>query len=235
QERAPAMALIGLVVRNPARAAATVAQGALEALILAGASDAGNLDALTKELGDVPWGRWPTELTLETARDLRERGCDFLVLGPEKTQLEALENDEMAYFLTLPVDMEERLLRSVEELPVDGIYVDLTSLEQPLTLQHLMAVGSLRAMFSKYFLAGVTASLSSQELKSLRDIGVDGIVVHLDGLSQGDLQALRGRLASLPKRKPRTERPTATVPLSPSSSGRRRHEEEEEEEEGEGI
>jgi hypothetical protein len=178
----------------------------------------------------VPWGISVETLNGEQATQCREKGCDFLAFGPEKTLLGALEDEDTAYILNIQPDMEERYLRAIEDLPVDAVLLPMRSLEPPLTLEHLITIGSVRANFSKYMLLEIPAVLTAGELEGLRDIGIDGLVVDATTTSAEDLEGLKERLLALPRRaRSRAQKPSAVIPHTGYSLGSASADEEDEE------
>ena len=212
-EKLPGMALIGTLSsgRRLAQAATALSKiGADGALIQGNVPD--SIPATVAEaLKNVPWGVRVSELTGEHAARYREKGCDFLAFTAEGTQVGALEDEDAGYVLCVPANMDEQSLRAIEDLPVDAVLLTLDSIETPLTLSHLLAIGVVRGSFSKYLLLEVPGDLSDGELEGLKEIGVDGLVV--DATSAKDMAALKDRLMSLPRRqRNRGRKPSALLP-----------------------
>ena len=232
REQVPPLGCLGIVRDGKAPKAELLSKGGLDAILFAGDAPTAPTDEAKKALGELPWGLWASSLEPAAAKGQREAGCDFLVVGAEGVQLAALEDEDVGYFLTVPVDLEDRLLRSIEELPVDGVFLTGTTLEPPLTLKHLMSVGVVRSMFGKYLLVEVSPKVSATELEKLRDAGVEAVVVDLKGLTAKAMGELRDRLLGVPRqRKAKVER-TAILPRAlPGRPAPVEQEEEEEEEE----
>ena len=179
--------------------------------------------ALASSLDNVPWGIGVQELKGEQTSQYREQGCDFVAFSAERAFLEAFEDEETAYLLRVQADMDERYLRAIEDLPVDVVVLRLESLNLPLTIEHLITIGSVRNTFSKYLLLEMPGVPSSGELEGLRDIGVDGLVVDAIRLSAKKLQQLKDSLLALPRRqRSRSGKASAVLPhgayAPPSSS-----------------
>ncbi len=234
-EKLPAMALLGMLSGGDksAQGASNLASIGADGALIEGVGIDEVLKELAKALDKVPWGIRVEGLNGERASSFRERGCDFLAFGPENTLIAALEDENTAYLICVQPDMDERHLRAIEDLPIDAVLLSLKSAEPPLTLQHLITIGSVRGAFSKYLLLEVGGVLTSKELEGLRDIGVDGLVVDATSLSAEELEALKGRLLALPRRqRSRGGKSSAVLPrtvYSPPSSPSREEEEEEEE------
>jgi len=184
----------------------------------------------------IPWGSRIGKATPEGVAEQRANGCDFLVVGFEGTRLTALPPNGVAYFLELGSDVDDKLLRGLEDLPVDGVYLDLGVKGSSLTLEHLISVAGLRASFSRYLVVKVDGLVSEIELQNLSQIGVNGIAVELNSLSGKKMDQLCDRLGSLSHRRPkRGERSVAVVPSMPGASFTVSHGDGEEDDEGEEI
>ena len=225
-EKLPSLALVG-ALSDPAKSAkgASVLAGIdADGALIEGHTN-GSLTKLAKALKNVPWGVRVEGLQQEQASRYRERGCDFLAFPPERALLGALEDSDTGYLLCVQPDMDERLLRAIEDLPIDAVLLPMASVEPPLTVQHLITIGSVRGAFSKYLLLEVAGVLSAGELEALRDMGVDGLVVDATALSSKELEGLKERLLAIPRRQSTgAGRPSAILPTSahtpsgPSSS-----------------
>ena len=201
-EKVPSMALLGML-SDPARAAqgaSVLAEIGADGALIEGMGIDDINKKLAKKLDKVPWGIKVSELKGDQVTSYRGKGCDFLAFSPEGASLGALEDEDTAYLLCIQLDMEERLLRAIEDLPVDAVLLPMTSVVPPLTLQHMMSVSSVRSSFSKYLLLEMPGLPTSEELGGLREIGVDGLVVDATSVSASELKGLKERLLTLPKR-----------------------------------
>jgi hypothetical protein len=213
-DKVPSMAMIGLISDRgkPAEQASTLAKIGVDGVLVEGVEKKTALASLSKALDKVPWGLRLTGIDEEAAGRYREQGCDFLAFGAEGSTLSALEDEDAGYLLCIQSDWDERRLRAIEHLPVDGVVLALQSADPPLTIEHLIAIGSVRGEFSKYLLLEVPGLPTSGELEGLREIGVDGLVVDAALHSAEDLQGLRDRLMALPKRQRGTKKASAVLP-----------------------
>lgn len=220
-EKLPAMALIGALSNSgkSAQGAANLAKiGADGALIQRGQGKA-SIKKVGGALDGVPWGFRVQGLEGKEANGYKEQGCDFLAFGPERVMLGALGDEDTAYLLCVQPDMDERQLNTVEGLPVDGVLLKLDSAQLPLTMEDLIAVGSVRMAFSKYLLLEVSGVPTARELEALRDMGVNGLVVDADSLSVKKLEELKESLSSLPKpQKGKSGGASAVLPMMPKEA-----------------
>lgn len=194
KERFPTLACLGVVRGSHSELQSLADEGCLAGVLVVG-DDGKTIEGM----GNTPWGVWPTSVDPDTVARYREKGCDFLVCSPERLQLTALEEEGLGFFLALPLDLDDRSLRAVESLPVDGVLLTTEELKPPLTVEHLMRVGAVRTMFGKHILVEASPELCQAELVQLRDVGMVGIAVDLEGISLEFLKELQQRIASLPR------------------------------------
>ena len=217
-EKVPTMAIVGVVSKDHSEMAAVLQRVKADGVLIQGSPKGGSLKKIAKTLGALPWGLRLQGVTEEAAQSYREAGCDFLALSLELAHLGALGDKETAYFISITAEMDERSLRAIQELPVDGVLLSMGSVQPPLTLQHLMSVGEVRGNISKYLLLEVSPELSIKELEGLRDMGVDGLVLDMGTTSEEALSKLRTAVMELPKKRPpREEKSTAILPQSSSA------------------
>jgi hypothetical protein len=214
-EKLPAMTVVGVLTdrKSYSKQAAILADAGADAVLLEGATPGKALTDLAKKLDTIPWGPKVSELGVDEASGFRDAGCDFLAFGPEKALLGAMEGENTGYFLCVDPDLEERFLRSIEDLSVDGVLLPSSSVSLPLTVQHMMTLGVVREAFSKYLFLELPGPLSVKELEGLRDMGIDGVVVNPSVFSKEDIQEMISSLKSLPKKQQsRSRRPDAILP-----------------------
>ena len=212
-EKLPSMAMLGLLAQGNEAGASLLASVGADAALIQGVDGAKEMGALNNLLGDIPWGVSLPHLDEEKARACLEGGCDFFAFSPEHVDVAALSEETPAYLLSVPHDLEERALRAIEELPVDGVVLTLEQVSQPLNLRTLMAVSAIRCMISKYLLLQLPNAIGPGELQGLRDIGVDGLLVDVASTSEAELKTLKEGLLALPRpRKARSGKVDALLP-----------------------
>jgi len=175
-----------------------IAKTKLDAALIEGNGVDKELSDISGALKTIPWGLAVEELDGKRAKGLIEKGCDFFVVSPEKTQMEAMKEEKPAYLLPVAIDSDDRYLRGVEGLPVDAVILSMDS-PAPLTLQHFISIGIIRPMLDKYVLLKVAAPPTAKELEALRDAGVDALLVDMEKTSEKALTELKERLMNLPK------------------------------------
>lgn len=228
-EKTPSMVLVGLLTQNYSQGVSRLAKVDADGALFTGENLDAKIAGLAGNLKEVPWGIRVNELDSDRANRLIDAGCDFFVTSPETIMVDAIMDDKAAYLLSLPPGPEEILLRAIEDLPVDAVYMSLNPWESRLTLEHLINISSARTMFDKYLLVEVSATLSYKELASLRDVGVDALVVDAGRSSEKVLTSLKEKLFGLPRqRKSRSEKLSAIIPRGVDSQSTSTYEEEDE-------
>ena len=211
-EKLPAMGLLASVTQQQA-ANGLLASSGIDGFIIKGAIDGDGLSSFASQVGDLPWGVEVDGLNEATASVYIERGADFFRFGATGVEVGALSDEEPAYLLSLPLDSEERTLRGVEDLPVDGVVLSVDSSSLPLDLSQLMSLSAVRCMFNKYLLVELPGVIGSGELRGLRDIGVDAVIMDVSSVDEEALSQLKDDLLNLPRqRKPRASKSDAMLP-----------------------
>ncbi len=235
RETVPTMAVVAQVHGARAKDAQEALEAGADAVIVAVTGE-DKQPPLAPE--GAPWGAEVQHLDKAQADILRGQGCDFLVFGVENTLVEALDEGDCTRVLRISPTLEDTQMRGIEDLPVDVVVVTKPGPEGPLSLVHLLAISNVRSATGRYLLLEWDAPLSGRELEQLRDMGVDGILVKVEGddAPKTAVAALKERIAALPPRRPRSDK-DGRAPILPRLSlegagpGRQRQPEPDEEEE----
>ena len=228
----PQMALLARVTTPRQSDIAALADAQVDAFILT--DEASNLDQAIKPLKDRIWGARVERLEHAQMESYKKKGSDFMVFGIDGTLVDTLEEGEVARVLRIPPNLEESVLRGLEDLPVDAVLLQQPGDSEPLTLTHLLAISNVRSSISRYLLLEWDAELTARDLEHLRDLGVDGIVLDTTEVGADTFKTVRQRIDAMPKRKPRGEqKPDAVLPRFGGLPNTVRHREEEEEDEDE--
>lgn len=164
----------------------------------------------------------------------KEKGGDFVTFNLDGVLVDYLSEGDVARILRIPADLEEALMRGLEDLPVDVILLKRPEPQGPLSLTHLLAISNVRSAMSRYMLLEWDAGLTSHELEHLSDMGIDGIVANLSKMSLSAIGKLKENIDKLPPRKTRNEQklgPSLPRAQEPASQLQHHHEEDEELEE----
>jgi len=122
------------------------------------------------------------------------------------------KDDKLGRILHVESSLNDGLLRAINSLPVDAIFVES---KDSLDWYGLMGLQRLSGMVSKPLLATVPPNVAGAELKALWEAGVDGVVIEISaGQKAGLLEQLRqeiSKFASSARKRGKTE---ALVPFS---------------------
>jgi len=142
-----------------------------------GLADAFLLEAGAKPPSGAVWGTRPENPTAEALALLKEKGCDFVILDPEKTPASAL-GGETAHFVQVDSSLADTILRSVEGLEVVGAFMEM---EVPaLRVNHLLLCQRVAGLVHKPLLVTVSPDLSAEDVVQLKRVGVKGLVVRAE-------------------------------------------------------
>ena len=185
---------------------------------------------------DFTWGVLAETITREESQQLVENGCDFVIFAPDETPAAMLREDRIGKILQIDTCLSEDLARAIRHLSVDAVFLMPASKDEyPLTVHQLMIYARLAAGAGKHLLAYIPGGITDEDLESLWELGVRGVVVDImpgDNAEQKLAQVMKA-IEKLPRtRKKHREKSRATLPLpSPSTNSVTEEEEEEEEEE----
>jgi hypothetical protein len=163
-------------------------------------------------------------LAANEATAYREGGYDFVVFDPNAAAATALLDEKVGYVLTLPADLTDNDVRTLESFQLDAI--DIGAMTAPLTVRRQIDLRRIFAMTRKPLMAAVDAAISVPELQALRETNV--IVVCVEGAE--NVERLRKTIDALPPRSRRkdAERPVPLVPHAAMAEEEEEHEHEHE-------
>lgn len=199
--------LLGAVAAGDAAQAKVVAASEIDGALIAGAGSAKKaaLTRSVKALGETLFGVWTDEGQGEEAG-----GADFQVFSSDATPAGALTGEGRTLVMEAQPDLPDSLLRTLDQLPVDGF---LVSLDAPLTVAQLMRLARVRGATSKRLFVHLGALPAKADAEQLRDAGASALVVDAAGQTADGFRETLAMLRELPPKSPRQrERSGATVP-----------------------
>jgi hypothetical protein len=142
--------------------------------------------------------------------ELRSAGLDFL-LCDAATPASALLEEELGFVLALPSQPEEILLRSLEPLTLDALYIE--EAPSPLTIAGQIELMRIGVLGRRPLMAKVTPNADQSELECLQAAGVAVLVLE----DASGVERLKEAVLALPPRRARRDdRPTVAVPRGPA-------------------
>ncbi|MFC1919047.1 hypothetical protein ACFLWW_03655 [Chloroflexota bacterium] len=190
------------------------------------------IEKVSRACPDIPWGGWLKGVGLTQIKQMARISCDFLAFPSAGTPLSIFKNNEVGRILEVESALAEGLLRVVDELPVDAVLVTCGGQEGGfLTWQHLMLFQRFADLLTKPLLASIPSVVTADELRSLWEAGVEGVVIEIKAGQPPDrLKKLRQVVDALdfpPQR--RHERAGPLLPRIGGEMGMSPEEEEEDE------
>ncbi|PZC50572.1 MAG: hypothetical protein DK304_000780 [Chloroflexi bacterium] len=134
---------------------------------------------------------------------VKKNGGDFLVVYLDQTRVNSIGDGDVSRALVISPDLDEALMRGLEDLPVDILILRCPNSEGPLSLTDLLQISNVRSAMSRYMLIEWNSPLEPRELEQLRDLGVDGVLADFEKTGVGTIGKLRENIDSLPPRKPK--------------------------------
>ncbi len=219
-EKAPGLALVGLVSQDHAKGIDALAGLKPDAALISGVEDVSSLLELVRPLGaDVPWGPDRAVLTEEDAQALEEAGCGLLAVSLSGATVAALGSEEVARVLHVSSDVDQDQLRAIDALPVDALLVSIPQPSIPWTLEDLANVARVGRRVEKYVLVQLPGTPGAKELEAIRHAGVNGLVVDVGQTALQELSDLKAALLDMPRHRPRTRERAVALLSSPATSG----------------
>jgi len=191
------------------------------------------LQQIARSVADIPWGVWGDTGKGETT-PMVKAGCDFVAF-PASTALAIPQEDKIGKILQVEESLSEGLLRAVNELPADAVFIaGEQGEEHSLTWHHLMLFQRFTSLLTKPLLVSIPLNTTPGELQVLCEAGVAGVVVETGaGQPAGRLAELRQAIdkLTLPSSRKRQKLEALLPQVSTETATVTEEEEEEEEEE----
>ena len=213
QERALPLVLIAQVSKPGDKVTAAAAESGAEFVIVPFEASGRAKPKAPAGIGEAPWGVRAGELSEAAHAQLKEAGCDFVVIDAEGTPVRLLGDEDVAAVAVAPAGAEDRLLRALDALPCEAVLVDVEP-NGTLTLGEMIEYSAVATGLSQTLLAPAAASWGRGEFEQLRDLGFSGIVVTVRTVEEARALAdVRDAIRQMPNRsRRRDERPAARVP-----------------------
>ena len=204
QKRKPALLVIGEASSRQINS--LMSKGAIEHLdaVLVTGTPSGEV---AKSLGGVLWGARVTDVAGVNEKgldELKEYGCDFIIVESEEAHAVILRDDGMARGKELPLDVTERQARVLEDLPFDFLTLKYNVKPEKLTVAGLLEFQAAVSMVGKHIVLEVNELPSESELSLLRDLPVDAVIVPAGGLTATQGKSIREAIDAIEPRKPRS-------------------------------
>ncbi len=180
---------------------------------------------VVEAVGDVPVGVFVKGVREKELDELVSLGCDFVVFDVGEAAA-ILSKKGIGKFLMIEPSLDQGLVRAINRFEVDGVLVG--GGDSVITVERLLVARRFVELLEKPVIMKLPSLVTKEELASLWEGGVDGVVSASTQSSEA-LAELKKMLSGLPKRT-RSTRTTGEVVL-PRYGGDMFGEEDEQEEE----
>jgi uncharacterized protein related to proFAR isomerase len=168
--------------------------------VIVGITKADDSAALEKscQLKDgTPSGGWYRNYNAATVKKILGTECDFVVFAAG-APLSVARKEKLGRVLELDLTMNEAMLRTTNDLPVDAVLVPGKDPEIALTISRLMQIHRAVYLGIKPVLAVVPDTAAGEDLQVLLDMGVSGVVVEVaDEKSAAKLEEMAAAIEKL--------------------------------------
>ncbi len=196
--KSPAMVLVGALSGPQLRELKTMVEAGVDALLVPGdGSHVESLKPVIESSADIPVGVLLKSLDDERISELTALGCDFAVFDISLPAT-ILHKERIGKFLLIEPSLDQGLVRGINSLEVDGVFVSGTP-DSHIAVEHVLACRRLVELLEKPVIAYLPSSVTKAELTSLWQAGVDGAVT-APAASGETLAELKKMIADLPKR-----------------------------------
>lgn len=211
ESRDPAILLIAGLSGTQVKEARIVAEANADAgLILSDEPSGKAVRQMVEAVGDVPLGVLVRDMNEQKMDELADSGSDFVVFDI-KAAASVLHKEKLGKFLAIEPSLDQGLVRAINSLEVDGVFVGVPGGDSMITVERLLVYRRFVELLEKPVIAALPASVTKAELRSLWQAGICGVVTSLTQ-SAAALTEVRKMIGDLP-RGPRGRRAKAGVAL----------------------
>jgi hypothetical protein len=176
-----------------------------------------SVEGTTKAVPEIPCGISAGDIGKTEVDGYLKAGCDFLVFPGESPVVSLPDDEKTGKLIQIDPSLEDSLIRVVNNLPVDAVITtELFKSAGIITWRDLMAARRIALLITKPVIVPVAAHITSDELKAIRDAGIEGILVEVDAAAPGKIQEIRQVIKNLPPKS--TGKPEKSDALLPRSS-----------------
>jgi hypothetical protein len=159
--------------------------------------EVGALEKLCRSKDDLAGG-WVKASNSGTLKKALNIACDFVIF-PAATPLNSIPKEKVGRILEVDLSWTEGMLRTLNDLPIDAVFIAGKDAELAITVNRLVFLQRLAYMLSKPILVTVPSGTTETELQTLWDMGIVGVVIEVtDEESAKGLGALHKIIEKLP-------------------------------------
>ena len=154
-------------------------------LILGQEVNASTVRRIVEAAGDIPVGVFVEGMSEEKTNELAASGCDFVVFDIQVAAA-ILHKEEVGKFLMVEPSLDQGFVRAINSLEVDGVFISSENRDSFVAVEHLLVCRRFVELLEKPVMLTLPSSVKRDELTSLWQAGVDGVVA----LSTQSVEAL---------------------------------------------
>jgi hypothetical protein len=173
ESKSPAMLLIVGLSGAQAKEAKIVADVNADAGLILSEDPSAKLVRQTVEaVGNVPLGVFVKGMSEEKINELASLGCDFVIFDI-KAVAAVLHKEEMGKFLIIEPSLDNGLVRAINSLEVDGVYISSKDGDSFVAVEHLLVCRRFVELLEKPVIMALPSLVTKAELTSLGQVGVE--------------------------------------------------------------
>jgi len=174
--RSPAMLLIVGLSGTQVKEAKIVADVDADAgLIVSEGTGTKTVRQVVEAVGNVPLGVFVKGMSEKEIDELVGLGCDFVVFDI-KGAAAILRKKEVGKFLMIEPSLGQGLVRAINSFEVDGVFISSGG-DSVMTVEHLLVCRRFVELLEKPAIMTLPSLATKEDLTSLWQAGVDGVVV----------------------------------------------------------
>ena len=228
ESKSPAMLLIAGLSGTQVKEAKIVADVNADAgFILGEGISAKAVKQIFEAVGNIPLGVFVKGMSEEKINELASLGCDFVVFDI-KAAAAVLHTEEIGKFLMIEPSLDQGLVRAINSLEVDGVFISSRGEDSFVAVEHLLVCRRFVELLEKPVIMALPSLVTKAELTSLGQVGVDSVVAPSTHSVEA-LAELKMMISDLPRRA-RGRRAKAGVVLPHYGGGVTEEKDEEQEE-----
>ncbi len=183
---------------------------------------------MVKTLDEIPLGVFVKDISEKRINELVSSGCDFIVFDLS-IAASILQKEEVGKFLMIGPSLDQGLVRSINNLDIDGVFMSTAGEGSFITMEQLLFCRRFVEILEKPLVMVLPSPVTKAEITALWQAGIVGLVA---GSRQSVETLLElGTMINELSGRPRSRRAKADVRL-PHHGVAVSGEEDEEEEEG---
>lgn len=193
---APLLLLARLSPGDLPGATAAVASGA-DALIFVGGLPSAEVRSALAEGPQIPWGLTSGDALSSSIEEVKEASADFVIVSAAKGRASWMNAEKgPGWGLEVSLDWADSLLRAVDSLPLDVVYLAEALPSDQLSVEQALRLRRVAQLAQRPLLVPLEGSWGSADLQALMATGALGVVAEGDAA----LKELRPLLDQLPAR-----------------------------------